>query len=162
MNLQRGIFAGLLTTLIFVIPVAIIAVCTYIHWELNETHSFDREYDVQWWRRRAFPGIFAIPLLLFFSGLTNFSLPNSRRLGMPLTLILITVCSLPIAGILGSLGMAHPRIKSIQHPPIYVSEILMFLIPVATLSFVVIWHRMRTMPKNAKQKSSKHNTESAG
>ena len=154
LNLPRGLLGAFFSALIFPIPVAVIAVVTYAHWELNDTRQFDRQYDINWWRLRAFPGVVVVPLLLFFSGLANFALPRSRRMGMPLTLGLILLTSLPISGILGSLGMAHQRIRSIEHPPMYLSEIFMILIPVATISCLVVWFRMQMQPKLSKQQST--------
>ena len=70
----RGIVAGVLSMLLFAIPLAVGAVITYAYWEINNISTFDRNYDIGWWKLRAFPAVVLIPLMLFFSGFTNYSL----------------------------------------------------------------------------------------
>ncbi len=137
-NIGRGIKGGGFVALLFLIPVLAIVIWTLFSWEMNGTQPVDRRFDVWWWRLRVFPGIVVIPMLLFFSGFANFALKTDRRLGLAKSLLVMTLTSLPVAAILGSLGMAHPRYKSIEHPPMYLSEIAMFLVPMVVVAAIII------------------------
>ena len=130
--------AGVLSMLLFAIPLAVGAVITYAYWEINNISTFDRNYDIDWWKLRAFPAVVLIPLMLFFSGFTNYSLATDRRLGLPITLVTTTLFSFPLIGILGAMGMAHPRYRSIQHPPMYLSEIIAIIISLVLVSAGII------------------------
>ena len=140
MSLRRGLLAGLFWGLVGLVgPPAGIAAFTLVSWWFCGTQPFDRRYDILWWQHRAFPGIVVIPMLLFFAGLVTYA-PN-RHGGFAKNLGILAVTSLPLAAILGAMGMAHPRYKSMEHPPMYFSEVLMFLIPSAAVSLLLITAR---------------------
>jgi len=132
-HLRRGIIAGFCWGLAGLIAAAVgIAAFTF---ECNH----DLRSNLAWWLMHAFPGIVVIPMLLFFAGVVTYT--PTRRVGFVKNLAILTVTALPLAGILGALGMAHPRYKSIDHPPMYFSEVLMFLLPLTAVSFILIHTR---------------------
>jgi hypothetical protein len=137
MNLRRGLLAGLSWGLVGLVgPPAVIAAFTLVYWWFCGIQAFDRRYDIVWWQDHAFPGIVVIPMLLFFAGLVTYA--PKRHVGFAKNLAILAVTSLPLAALLGAMGMAHRRYKSIEHPPIYFSEVLMFLIPLTALSVLFI------------------------
>ena len=142
MNLKSGLIAGLSWGLggLLGLP-AVIAAFTLIYWWFCDTPNFDRKYDIGWWQLHAFPGLVVIPMLLFFAGFTSHA--SERATGFARTLGILAVTSLPMAVLLGAMGMAHFREKSAEHPPMYFSEVLMFLIPIAAVSFILLRLRGR-------------------
>jgi len=105
MNLRRGLLAGLSWGLAGLLGLAtVIAAFTVASWWFNHTRSFDREYDIAWWQQRAFPGIVVIPMLLFFTGFTSYA--PKRQVGFAKTFAILAVTSLPLAALLGAMGMA--------------------------------------------------------
>ena len=115
MHLRHGIIAGLCWGLAGLIGTAIgIAAFTF-------DYAFDLPSNLTRWRIRAFPGIVVVPLLMFFAGVVTYT--PTRHVGFAKNLAILAVTTLPLAAILGTLGMAHPRYKSVDHPPMYVSEV---------------------------------------
>jgi len=138
MHLRRGILAGLCWGLAGLIGAALgIAVFTF-------DYTSDLRSNLGWWRIHAFPGIVVIPMLLFFAGVVTYT--PTRHVGFAWNLAILAVTTLPLAALLGALGMAHPRHKSIEHPPIYISEVVMFLFPLAAVSFLLIISRSGPLP----------------
>jgi hypothetical protein len=138
MHVRRGIIAGIGWGLVGLIAAAV----------GSAVLSFDHEYDLRsnlaWWQMHALPGIPIIPMLLFFAGVVTYM--PARHVGFAKTLAILVVTTLPLAGILGALGMAHRRYKGIDHPPMYISEVFMFLVPIAAVSFLLIYTRSRPLP----------------
>lgn len=143
MNIRRGLIAGTIWGLAgLVSPVCVIAAFTIVRWWLEGTRDFDREYDVAWWTMRAYPGIVVVPMFLFFAGLATYA--PRRCFGFAKTLLILLITSLPLSIVLAAAGMAHRRIKGEEHPPMYLSEVLMFLIPVAAISCMLLYYRTKT------------------
>jgi hypothetical protein len=90
-----------------------------------------------------------ISMLLFFTGFVTYT--PKRYSGLAKTLVIFTFTALPLAAILGSLGMAHPRYKGPEHPPMYFSEVLMFLIPLAVVSAILLVINARETPRSNAQ-----------
>ena len=107
--------------------------------------ALDLSSNLAWWRMHAFPGVVVIPMLLFFAGVVTYT--PTRHVGFAKTLATLVVMTLPLAGILGALGMFHPRYKGMDRPPIYISEVFMFLLPVTAVSFLLIYTRSRPLPE---------------
>lgn len=140
MNFRRGVLAGIAFGLAGLVgPPLVIGAVTGVAWWLNGTPRFDRRWDILWWWDRAFPGIVVIPLLLFFTGLATYT--PQRYFGFAKTLLILAVTSLPLSAFLGVAGWAHPRVKSIEHPPMYLSEVLMFVIPMAAVALILLEYR---------------------
>lgn len=84
-------------------------------------------------------------MLLFFAGFVTYT--PKRYGGFAKTLGIFTFTALPLAAILGNLGMAHPRYKGPEHPPMYFSEVLMFLIPLAVVAAILLVINGRETPR---------------
>jgi len=108
-------------------------------------YTFDLRCNLVWWEMHAFPGIVVIPMLLFFAAVVTYT--PTGHIGFAKNLAILAVTTLPLAAILGTTGMAHPRYKSIDHPPMYVSEVLMFLVPLIAVSLLLINTRSGSLPE---------------
>ena len=112
--------------------------------------TFDRDYDLQFnmarWLVNAFPtAIVVIPMLLFFTGVVTHT--PTRHVGFAKNLAILTITTLPLAGILGALGMDPHRDKPGTPPLITISEVLMFLLPITTISLLLIKTRLAPLPE---------------
>lgn len=146
MNLCRGFIVGLTCGLTGLVGLPVmIAAGTLVSGWLRGADSFDRQYDIMWWKGHAFPAIVVIPMLLFFAGFVTVA--SRRRVGFLKNFALLSLVSLPLSTLLGVMGMAPPRYKSIEHPSIYFSEILMFLLPQIVVSVLL-------MPASSNPKSN--------
>ncbi len=134
MHFRRGILAGFCWGLAgLVCAAAGIAAFTF-----ESGHSLSS--NIAWWRLHAFPGLVVIPLFLFFAGVVTYT--PTRHVGFAKNLAILGVTVLPFAAILGLLGMDQPRYKgNAEHPPMYLSEVLMFLLPLTAVSCLLILKR---------------------
>jgi hypothetical protein len=122
---------------------------------LTSDYGQDLHSNLAWWLTYAFPGIVVIPMLLFFAGLSTYA-PHIYC-GFAKTLAILAFTSLPVAVFLGRMGMAHPRSKFTEQPPMYLSEILMFLIPMSAVSLTLIACR-----RNARRRTGTDETGGKG
>lgn len=140
MNFRHAMLGGLvygaagLAGLAVASPLCVIA----YRWLANDA-GIQGNRDMRLWIFLSFPGVVVIPLLLFFTGFVVSSGRGPSRFAA--TLVILAVTAIPWAGVLAALGMSPPRYRSIQHPPMYLSEVLMFLIPMAIVSYLLMFGR---------------------
>lgn len=140
MHIRRGIIAGVCWGVLgFVGAAAGNAAFTF-------DYSHRLQYDIEWWwSHYAFPGVVVIPMLLFFTGVVTYMPPRHVRFAKNLVILAIT--TFPLAAILGTLGMAYPRVKASDPPLMSISEVLMFFLPLTAVSSIMIAIRSSSLPE---------------
>ena len=103
--------------------------------------SFEPYLTAGFWLLYGFPLLLVVPLATFLAGVTSAS--PAKRFGYARTLGLICICALPVSAVLANLGMSPPRYRSIQHPPMYWAEVVMFVVPFVTVSVILTLQRWR-------------------
>jgi hypothetical protein len=117
--------------------VAAIIVAQDVLWSMRVGYvSLPFYTTARFWSMYGFPPLFVVPLAMFTAGLATYA--PRKRIGFARTLALLCVIALPMAGILGALGMSPPRYRSISHPPMYWSEVLMYLVSFVSVTCVIV------------------------
>lgn len=135
-NVLRGIRAALLCGAIGgAAPILFVVTYTMGRWVIEGTSDFDRAYDLY-----RLPQVLVFPVIgtafvFAAAGWATYAPKGSYRFAR--TLLLIAVISVPSWFALAGMGMAVPRYKSIEHPPIYPREALLLVVPPAVTAVVL-------------------------
>ena len=98
--------------------------------------------SADFWLTYGFPALLVVPLSFLLAAFVNYA--PAKRIGFAYSLLVICSAALPFSAVLGGMGMSHDRSKYVEHPPMYSSEIAMFVIPFAVTSAVMLaiqWSR---------------------
>jgi hypothetical protein len=120
-------FALLFGAVGFAAPIIVLVSLTLLNWTFTGASDFDRKYDVDRLPEKLTYPAFVVSWVFAATGWATFA--PRRHYRFTKTLFMITVISVPLWYVLGSMGMSPPRYKGIDHPLFYPSEILLFVIP---------------------------------
>lgn len=137
MNVARGILAALIWAFAgSVVPVLVVGGYTVLSWHINNTPAIDRDYDVGWWRMHAIPPLVAASVYL---GLTAWATYTPKRnYGFAKTLAILFFTAIPLAMLLGAFISTPRRYRSVEHPDIYGSELLLLFLPPVIVSCLLV------------------------
>jgi hypothetical protein len=141
-NLRRGIRHGIGMAVLGTIAVVVIIVAIdMLPSVLDGYMSFSPYLTVGFWKLYGFPLLLFVPLATFLAGVASTS--PAKRFGYARTLGVICFFALPVSAVLANLGMSPPRYRSIQHPPMYWTEVVMFVVPFVAVSAILTLQRWR-------------------
>ena len=163
LNFVRGILSAAAWGLVGAIAaVALVSLGTLAYWHLNDTRQFDRQYDINWWRTRALPPIIGVTTLLACAGWAAYAPRGKHRFAT--TLAILFFLSIPLWFVLGSMELTPRRVKSVEHPPLYPSELLVLVLPpiVVSIALSVLRGHRHTSDTSASETDALESTPTHG
>jgi hypothetical protein len=155
MNIKRGLIAALICAITGAASaVLFIAVFLVGNWVLYDTHAVKRKFDIRWMATA-----WTVPAIgvAIYLGLTAFATytPNMNY-GFARTFAIIFLLSIPMAAFLGSLELTPKRVKSLEHPILYPSELSLLAFPPMTVAILLLATRINL---GSNLRSTKESTE---
>lgn len=128
MDWRRGLRAALILGGVgTILPLVLLLCLTVGGWALGGASEFDRRYDLVWLHDRAPYPMIGVGILFAATGWATFA-PRGRQHFVP-TLAIVCLASLPSWFLLGSCRLTPPRPKGVEHPLLYLSELLVLAGP---------------------------------
>ena len=148
LDFARGGCAALILGILgAVAPVTLMFGVTVAGWLLFGSSGWDRRYDLAWLRDRMGGPMLGCATVFAAAGWATFAPPDRRRFTP--TLLLISLSSLGLWAVLTSLPLKPTRLKGIDHPEFYPTELLLIIGPpiVVAVGLSLIRDRRASLPK---------------
>ncbi len=128
MNIKRGVISALLCSSIgAAVTVLLIAAFVFGNWFINDSIPVERDFDVRWLSTAWMVPAIGVSIYLGVAGFATFA--PTINYGFARTLAIIFFVSIPLTSLLGNLELTPKRVKSIEHPVLYPSELAVLLVP---------------------------------
>jgi hypothetical protein len=142
LNLVRGFFATIVCTLVGAIaPICIMVSLSLLRWWISGASEWDRKYDIHCLKTSLFDPVIGCATVCACAGWVTFAPPGRFRFS--LSLATIFAITMPIWFIAFSLEITPRRYKGIQHPAIYLSELMVLIVPPILAAAIVTALRLR-------------------
>ena len=141
MNIKRGVIAALTCSSIGAASaVMLIAAFVLGNWFINDSIPAEREFDTRWLSSAWMGPAIGVAIYL---GLTGFAIfAPTINYGFARTLVIIFFVSIPLTILLGNLELTPKRVKSIEHPVFYPSELAILIMPPAGIAALLLASRL--------------------
>jgi len=140
MNVKRGLLAALASSFIGAVSAfLVISALVFGNWLLKDTHASEREFDTRWLATAWIVPAIGVSIYLGLAAFATYA--ATTNFGFGRTLAIIFFVSIPLTAFLASLELTPKRIKSIDHPVLYPSEIAILVLPPSVVAFLLLASR---------------------
>ncbi|MFN4907240.1 MAG: hypothetical protein ACK5EO_15200 [Planctomycetota bacterium] len=148
MNIKRGVIAALTCSSIGVaFAVLLIAAFVLGNWFFNDPIPAEREFDTRWLSSAWMGPAIGVAIYLGLTGFATFA--PTINYGFARTLAIISLVSIPLTLVLSNLEITPKRVKIIEHPVFYPSELAILIIPPAGVAALLLAWRLDSDSNNA-------------
>jgi hypothetical protein len=142
LNIKRGLIATCLSALAGAAGCVVVAAGIYVYrWVTSGPTGTDVQGDFQYLKTYLHYPVVGCAVVFAFAGWATFAPIRPHRFAR--TLLLVFLISVPCWIVLSALQITPPRLKSIQHPLYYPSEILVLIGPPLMAAAVLTVRRLR-------------------
>lgn len=139
-DVVRGLRYGVLFAVLGAVSTALAIVAQdMLPYLINGYFIPDFYVATGFWLTYGFPPLLVVPLAFFLAAIVTYA--PAQRIGFPQTLVTLCVIALPISFVLAHLGMSREPSKFVDHPPMYASEVAMFVIPLTATAVGLLIYR---------------------
>ena len=150
LNPVRGLLAAVVgASAGAVAPIAIMVACVVLRWWITGASDFDRRYDIGWIRENLPGPVIGCAMVCACAAWATFAPRGSFRFAR--TLAIVTAISFCLWFVVGSMELTPRRLKGIEHPMFYPSELLLLMGPPIVAAALVTAIRVRGTPQQIVQ-----------
>jgi hypothetical protein len=143
MNIKRGVISALFCSSIgAAFTVLLIAAFVFGNWFINDSIPVERDFDVRWLSTAWMVPAIGVSIYLGVAGFATFA--PTVNYGFARTLAIIFFVSIPLTSLLGNLELTPKRVKSMEHPVLYPSELAVLLVPPAFIAALLLSWRVNS------------------